>query len=60
VLPQLPEVQREFSRTQHLHVVAWSIAELPDDAFVLVVTADACFVVNLICLFMKPHLLVLL
>ena len=46
--------------TQHLHVVSSSIAKLPDDAFVSVVTADACFMVNLVCLFMKPHLLVLL
>jgi len=29
-----PEVQREFIRTQHLHVVASRIAKLPDDAFV--------------------------
>jgi len=41
VLRKLPEVQREFIRTQHLHVVASSIAKLPDDAFVSVVTADA-------------------
>jgi len=32
VLRKLPEVQREFIRTQHLHVVASSIAKLPDDA----------------------------
>jgi len=41
-------------------VVASSIAKLPDDAFVLVVTTDARFMVNLLCLFMKPHLLALL
>jgi len=45
--------------------VASSIAKLPDDAFVSVVTADArgCDdqpMVNLVCLFMKPHLLALL
>jgi len=31
---KLPEVQREFICTQHLHAVASSIAKLPDDAFV--------------------------
>jgi len=31
VLRKLLEVQREFIRTQHLHVVASSIAKLPDD-----------------------------
>jgi len=60
VLPKLAEVQREFIRTQHLHVVASSIAKFPDYVFVSVVTADACFMVNLVCLFMKPHLLALL
>jgi len=60
VLPKLPEVQREFIRTQHLHTVASSIAKLPDDAFISVVTADTCFMINLVCLFMKPHLLALL
>ena len=51
VLPKLPEVQQEFICTQHLHVVASSIAKLPDDAFVSVVTADVCFMVNLsVCL----------
>jgi len=49
VLRKLLEVQREFIRTQHLHVVASSIAKLPDDAFVSVVTADARFMVNLVC-----------
>ena len=34
--------------------------KLPDDAFVLAVMADACFMVHLICLFMKTHLLMLL
>jgi len=53
-------VQREFIRTQHLHVVASNIAKLPVDAFVSVVTADARSMVNLVCLFMKPHLLALL
>jgi len=60
VLRKLPEVQREFIRTQHLHVVASSIAKLPDDAFVSAATADACSMVNLFCLFMKPHPLGLL
>jgi len=46
-------------RTQHLHVVASSIAKLPD-AFVSIVMADACSMVHLVCLFMKPHLLALL
>jgi len=41
-------------------VVASSIAKLPEDAFVLAVTADACSMVNVVCLFMKPHVLVLL
>jgi len=49
VLRKLPEVQREFIRTQHLHVVDSSIAELPDDAFVSAATADACSMVNLVC-----------
>jgi len=40
-------------------VVASSIAKLTDDAFVSVVTANARSVVNLVCLFMKPHLLAL-
>jgi len=60
VLPKLPEVQLEFIRTQHLHVVASSIVKLPNDDFVSVVTADTCFIVNLVCLFMKLHLLALL
>jgi len=51
MLPKLLEVQWEFMRTQHLHVVASSIAKLPDNAFISVVTADACFMVNLsVCL----------
>jgi len=45
VLRKLPEVQREFIRTQHLHAVASSIAKLRDDAFVPAVTADACSMV---------------
>jgi len=60
MLRKLPEVQPEFIRTQHLHVVASSIAKLSDDAFVSAATADACSMVNLVCLFMKPHLLALL
>jgi len=59
VLPKLPKVQREFISTQQLHVVASSIAKLPDDAFVSAATADACSMINLVCLFMKPYLLVL-
>jgi len=31
-----------------------------DDAFVSAVTADACFMVHLVCLIMKTHLLALL
>jgi len=31
-----------------------------DDVFVSAVTADACFMVLLVCLFMKTHLLALL
>jgi len=60
------EVQREFIRTQHLRAVARSgqqassIAKLPDDPFVSAATADACFMINLVCLFMKTHLLALL
>jgi len=60
VLRKLPEVQRDFIHTQHLHVVASSIAKLHDDAFVSAATADMCFMVNLVRLFMKPHLLALL
>jgi len=30
-----------------------------DDAFVLAAPADACFMVHLVCLFMKTHLLAL-
>jgi len=56
----LPEVQREFICTQHLHMVASSIVKLPDDAFVSAATADVCTMVNLVCVFMKPHLLALL
>ena len=40
-------------------MVASSVAKLPDDAFVSVVTAGARSMVNLVCLFMKPHLLAL-
>jgi len=60
VLRKLPEVQREFIRTQHLHVVDSSIAKLRDDAFVSAATAYAYFMVDLVRLFMKPHLLALL
>jgi len=60
VLQKLPEVQWEFIRTQHLHMAALSIAKLPDDVFVSAATANACSMVNLVCLFMKPHLLALL
>jgi len=60
LLRKLPEVQREFIRTQHLHVVASSIAKLPDDTFVSIATANARSMVNLVCLFMKPHLLAFL
>jgi len=59
MLRKHPEVEREFIRTQHLHVVASSIAKLPDGAFVSVVTADASSMV-FVCSFMKPHLLALL
>jgi len=51
---------------QHLHVVARSwqlvshIAKLPNEAFVLSSMADSCSMVNLVCLFMKMHLLSLL
>jgi len=41
-------------------MVASSIAKFPDDAFVSAVTAGTCSMVNLVCLFMKPHLLALL
>jgi len=41
-------------------VVASSIAKPPIDAFVSVVTVDARSMVDLVCLFMKPHLLALL
>jgi len=60
MLRKLPEVQWEFIRTQHRHVIASCIAKLPSDAFVLAATADACSMINLVCLFMKPHLLALL
>jgi len=60
MLRKHPEVQWEFIRTQHLHAVASSIAKLPNDAFVSAATADACSMVNLVCLFMKMHLLALL
>jgi len=60
VLRKLPEVQREYICTHHLHVVASSIAKLRNDAFVSTATADMCFMVNLVRLFMKPHLLALL
>jgi len=60
MLRKLLEVQREFIRTQHLHVVASNIAKLNDDAFILAAMADACSMVNLVCLFMKLHLLALL
>jgi len=38
----------------------FSINLINDDAFVLAAMADACTMVHLICLFMKPHLLSLL
>jgi len=38
-------------------VVASSIAKLSNDAFVSAATADACSMVNLVCLFVKPHML---
>jgi len=60
VLRKLPEVQREFIRTQHLHAVASSIAKLRVDAFVSAATAEACSMAYLVRLFMKPHLLALL
>jgi len=60
VLQKLPDVQQKFIRTQHLHMVASSIAELRDYAFVSAATANACSMVNLFRLFMKPHLLALL
>jgi len=60
MLQKLPEVQRDFIRTQHQRAVASSIAKLPNDAFVSAATADACSMVNLVCLFMKPYLLALL
>jgi len=60
VLQKLLEVQWEFICTQHLHVVVSSIAKLPNDAFVVAATADTRFMVNLVLLFMKLHLLALL
>jgi len=60
VLRKLPEVQREFIRTQHMHAVASSTAKLLHGAFVSAATADACSMVDLVCLFMKPHLQALL
>jgi len=53
VLRKLPEVQREFIRTQLLYAVASCIAKLPDDAFVSAAMADACSMVNLACWFIK-------
>jgi len=47
-------------RTQHLHVVASSIAKLRDDAFISAATADTCSIVDLVKLVMKLHLLTLL
>ena len=41
-------------------MVASSIAKLPNDAFVSAAMADAFSMANLVCLFMKPHLLALL
>ena len=38
----------EVYRTQLVHVVASSIAKLPDDAFVSAATADARSMVNLV------------
>jgi len=55
MLQKLLEVQREFIHTLHLHMVASSISKLPDDAFVSAVTANACYMVNLVCLFMKLY-----
>jgi len=49
VLQKLPEVQREFIRAHHLHVVGSSIAKLRDNAFVLAAMTGTCSMVNLSC-----------
>jgi len=37
-------------------ILLWIVINLiNDDAFVLAVTADACFMVHLVCLLMKMH-----
>jgi len=46
--------------TQHLHAVASSIVKPSDDPFVSTAMADACPMLNLVCLFMKPHVLAVL
>jgi len=41
-------------------LLRFSINLIHDDVFALAATADACTMVHLVCLFMKPHLLALL
>ena len=50
-----------FSNCRDFNIVLWFLIHLiNDDAFVSAATADACFIVDLVCLFMKTHLLALL
>jgi len=50
-----------FSNYSNFKILLWFLINLiNDDAFVSTASADACFRVNLICLFMKTHLLALL
>ena len=50
-----------FLTCGNFNILLWYLIHLiDDDAFVSAATADACFMVNLVCLFVKPHLLALL
>ena len=50
-----------FSNCNNFNIFLWFLINLiDDDAFISAVTANVCFTVHLVCLFMKTYLLVLL
>jgi len=49
-----------FKLQQFQYFAIFLIHLINDDAFISAATTDACFMVHLVCLFMKTHLLALL
>jgi len=51
----------KFSKCSYFNILLWFLIDLiNDDTFVSAATNNACFMIHLVCLFMKTHLLALL